>query len=243
MSPPLPALEEARTLLAGARRVCVLTGAGISAESGVPTFRGKEGLWRNHDPMTLATPRAFAEDPQLVWEWYDWRRSLVLACTPNEGHRALVRLEERVERCDIVTQNVDGLHRAAGSTRVHELHGQLFVNRCTACDRQREVRSSGLDGLPHCSACGVLERPGVVWFGEALPHEPWAAASQAMTTSDLVLVVGTSALVYPAAQFVPTARAADVPIIVVNPERTDHVALADHHLAGPAGQVLPLLID
>jgi NAD-dependent deacetylase len=238
----LPALERARALLAGARRVAVLTGAGVSAESGVPTFRGAGGLWRDHRPEDLATPDAFARDPRLVWEWYDWRRGLVAAARPNPAHDALARLERRCERFTLATQNVDGLHRLAGSHQVILLHGDLWTVRCTGCGTEREDRRVPLPELPPRCACGGLLRPGVVWFGEPLPEGALERAAAAAATADVLLLVGTSAVVWPAAGLGDVALGAGVPVIEVNPEPT---AYADRaiSLAGRAGEVLPQLVD
>ncbi|HEY8395113.1 MAG TPA: Sir2 family NAD-dependent protein deacetylase, partial [Thermaerobacter sp.] len=160
-------------------RVAALTGAGISAESGVPTFRGAAGLWRGFRPEELATPAAFARDPQRVWEWYHWRRGLVLAARPNPGHLALAALEAELrDAFTLITQNVDGLHRRAGSRRLVELHGNLLEARCTRCERL-ESMGPGVSGIPRCPACGAMMRPNVVWFGEPLPEAAWLRAREA----------------------------------------------------------------
>src|SRR5574342_704349 len=192
------ALGEARARLHSARRVLALTGAGISAESGVPTFRGHEGLWRQFRPEDLATPQAFARDPRLVWEWYAWRRERIGDVRPNAGHEALARLEARVPEFLLATQNVDGLHASAGSRRLIELHGSIWQLRCVGCGLSREERGV-LGELPPRCACGALLRPGVVWFGENLPEDGLLKAFEAARAADVVLVVGTSSLVYPAA--------------------------------------------
>ena len=248
------ALARAAALLAGARRVVALTGAGISAESGVPTFRGAEGLWRTHDPMQLATPKGFQRRPRDVWAWYRWRQALVRRCAPNAGHAALVRLEDRLgDGFTLVTQNVDGLHARAGSRRVYELHGNLFRDRCTQC--QRGVDVSGAPDvpvdpddptrdppLPACGACGGLLRPGVVWFREALPMRVLEAAEEAVAHGELLLVIGTSGVVYPAAGLAGLARRAGGRVVVINPEPTPHGAVADVVLQGGAGAVLGALV-
>jgi NAD-dependent deacetylase len=235
-------LKRARVAVAGAARLVALTGAGISAESGVPTFRGPGGLWRSFRPEDLATPAAFARDPVLVWEWYDWRRSRIAAAEPNAGHRALVELERRAAAFTLVTQNVDGLHRRAGSARVLELHGNIWTLRCTGCAREREERRVPLTPLPPRCACGALERPGVVWFGEPLPEAALAAAFGAATAADVVLVIGTSSLVHPAAGVAEAALAAGSTVIEVNPEATPLTPRASLALRGKAAEILPALV-
>lgn len=234
-------LEQARSLLNLASRVTVLTGAGISAESGVPTFRGSGGLWKQFHPQDLATPAAFARNPELVWEWYAWRRNVLATVSPNAGHRALAEFEQRTAKFTLVTQNVDGLHQQAGSRSVLEVHGSIWKLRCTRCSSEWLDHSVPLKKLPHC-ACGALARPGVVWFGESLPTHIWAAAESATTSCDVFLVVGTSALVYPAAGLVSLARSAGAKTIEVNTEITAVSASVDCSLNGPAGEILPQLI-
>ncbi|MFN9263014.1 MAG: SIR2 family NAD-dependent protein deacylase [Acidobacteriota bacterium] len=232
-------LAAARRLLAAAGSLAALTGAGVSAESGVPTFRGPGGLWRNFRPEELATPEAFARDPRTVWEWYLWRRGLIAATEPNAGHRALAAWEQQHERFTLITQNVDGLHDRAGSRRILKLHGDLWQERCSGCGYQRRNRALAYPALPPpCPDCGAPLRPSVVWFGEPLPRMVWAEAERAVAQADLLLVVGTAAQVYPAAGLVEQARCA----IEVNPASTpfsSRVALA---LTGPAGEVLPALL-
>jgi len=232
--------------LRGARRVVALTGAGVSAESGVPTFRGADGLWREFRPEELATPQAFARDAVLVWEWYDWRRQKVAACAPNDGHRALAELGRRSSapfEFDLVTQNVDGLHRLAGSNPVWELHGSLWNLRCTDCSRNREDRRAPLPSIPPRCECGGLERPGVVWFGEALPSDVLAHAFEVASCADVFLVVGTSALVQPAASLPEVAGEQGALVVEVNPELTPLSGLVDLRLAGPSAQILPRILD
>jgi NAD-dependent deacetylase len=229
--------------LRGARRVAALTGAGVSAESGVPTFRGPEGLWKNYKPEMLATPQAFAKDPELVWEWYDWRRQKVAACSPNDGHRALAELGRRSFAFDLITQNVDGLHRLAGSSSLSELHGSLWTLRCTACSREREDRSAPLPSIPPRCECGGLERPGVVWFGESLPSDVLAHAFDAASRADVFFVIGTSALVHPAASLPEIAGEQGALVVEVNPELTPLSGLVDIRLAGPSAAILPRVLD
>ena len=235
-------LEKAREWIREARSVAVLTGAGISAESGVPTFRGPGGLWRQYRPEELATPEAFRRDPRLVWEWYDWRRQRIAQARPNAGHEALVRLERSKPRFWLITQNVDGLHERAGSRRVIKLHGDIWLVRCVACGREQRDERVPLPELPPRCACGGLLRPGVVWFGEALRPGAWEAAEQAVREAEVLLVVGTSAVVYPAAGLIPLAQACGARVIEVNPEETPMSARLDCSLRGPAGVILPALI-
>ena len=183
----------------------MLTGAGVSAESGIPTFReAQTGLWEKYDPLELATPEAFLRDPELVWRWYRWRRELVARAQPNAGHIALAQLAQRVPRLTLVTQNVDGLHQRAGSADVVEFHGNLFENRCFAEGCLVDVTADAM--VPTCPGCGALVRPGVVWFGEAIPGQALDASFAAATDCDVFLSVGTSSLVYPAAGLADVAR-------------------------------------
>jgi NAD-dependent deacetylase len=240
---------EARVALAAqvldrARRVCVLTGAGISAESGIPTFRDAlTGLWSQFKAEELATPEAFERNPQLVWEWYEWRRELVRGAEPNAGHRALAALAHRVPELTLVTQNVDGLHQRAGSEQVLEYHGNILRDRCTVegVVVQRPKRSA--TGLPRCPACGGLLRPDVVWFGEAIPRRPMLEAAIAADTCDVFVSVGTSSLVYPAAGLAETALRRGATVIEVNPNPTDLSDAVQIVLTGPAGRILPELLD
>jgi NAD-dependent deacetylase len=241
--PESPQLANARELLRHAQSVAVLTGAGISAESGIPTFRGQAGLWKQFRPEDLATPSAFARDPKLVWEWYDWRRALIARAEPNAGHFALAQLATRVPHFTLITQNVDGLHHRAGNSAVLELHGSIWRVRCTECGLERTDRSVPIDSPARCPACGALARPAVVWFGEMLPAQVWEEAEQATKSCDTFLVVGTSAAVFPAAGLVPLAKSSHASVIEVNLETTAMSSLVDIFLQGPAGEILPLLMD
>ncbi len=232
----------ASALLAQAGHIAVMTGAGVSAESGIPTFRGPGGLWRGRDPMTLAAPEAFAADPGLVWEFYNWRRALVARAVPNPAHIALVELARRVPRLTLITQNVDRLHQRAGSRDVLELHGNLAEVRCLGCGATEDRSGESLPPLPQCGTCGTLVRPAVVWFGESLPGDVWLAAESAVRTADLVLVVGTSAVVYPAAGLIATARRAGAAVIEVNLEPTPASGSVAIGLYGKAGEILPRLV-
>jgi NAD-dependent deacetylase len=236
-------LQRAASRLAGATRILALTGAGVSAESGVPTFRGPEGLWRRYRPEDLATPEAFERNPKLVWEWYAWRREKVAACRPNGAHLALAALEARVPGFGLATQNVDGLHAAAGSRRLIELHGSLWRTRCIGCSRLCEERRHPLPELPPRCACGALLRPDVVWFGEPLPEAAVRAAFDAARRADAVLVIGTSSLVYPAAALPQIAKGAGAFVIEVNAEETPLTRLADVSLRGRAAELVPPLVE
>lgn len=240
-----------RTALAGTRarlstttRVAALTGAGISAASGVPTFRGAAGsLWNNFAPAQLATPEAFARDPALVWRWYDWRRDLIANAAPNPAHEALARLETWVRSVTVITQNVDGLHARAGSSTVIEYHGSIWRTRCLDCGDEREDRRSPLPQLPPpCLACGGRLRPGVVWFGEAIPAGAAADAETAARACDLFLVVGTSGEVWPAAGLARLARESDAQVIEFNLERGCVNDEAHLFIAGDAAATLPMLV-
>jgi NAD-dependent deacetylase len=236
-----PQLQQAREWIANAASVAVLTGAGISAESGVPTFRGADGLWKNFKPEELATPEAFARDPRLVWEWYDWRRSSIAQAQPNAAHRALVELEKRIRRFTLITQNVDGLHDLAGSGKILKLHGDIWRMRCLECGANFPNRRASLPKLPPHCACGGLARPGVVWFSEPLPEGMMKEAEHA-AEADVFLVVGTSAMVYPAAGLIPFAKQNGAKVIEINPEETPFSSIVDCALRGNAAELLPQLI-
>ena len=254
-------IDRARQLVGSARRILILTGAGVSAESGVPTFRGPDGMWRKFRPEQLATPEAFQADPRLVWEWYGWRRERVGACRPNAAHAAIAHLTFRNEDARLVTQNVDGLHELALEEAASEgpfkgdsasraspirLHGSLFQTRCTGCDHRTldrgpvDVRSEA--SLPRCSECAALLRPDVVWFGEGLDPEILQAAMRLAERAEVCLVVGTSALVHPAASLPLLTRESGGVVVEVNPEPTPLTALAVSSLRGSAGKILPELL-
>lgn len=229
--------------LAEAERVVVLTGAGISAESGVPTFRGAGGLWRQHRPEDLATPEAFARGPRLVWEWYDWRRARVAKAEPNPGHLALAQLEQRVPDFTLITQNVDGLHQRAGSRRVLKLHGDIWTLHCLGCGLEETNHDVPLREIPPRCSCGGLFRPGVVWFGEALPADVLRHAMEAAAHAQVFLVVGTSAVVQPAASLPLLAQQNGAKLVEVNLEETPLSAQADASFWGKAGELLPRLLE
>jgi NAD-dependent deacetylase len=238
------ALDRAAELLGAATEVAALTGAGVSAESGLATFRGAGGLWEGHRVEDVATPSAFRRNPELVWHFYNARRANLRQTQPNAGHRALADLEARFgERFTLATQNVDGLHRAAGSRRLLELHGSLLRVRCTGCGRIEERGTEPLPDLPHCDRCGALLRPDVVWFEEALPEHEWHEAKRAAERCDCFLVVGTSAVVYPAAGLIRSARYVGAKVIEVNLEKTAASVAADVGLYGPSGELLPRLLE
>ncbi len=221
-----------------AERVTVLTGAGVSAESGVPTFRGKEGLWKKYSPQELATPQAFAQDPRLVWEWYDWRRGLIAPLKPNAAHKFIATLEERYPHFLLITQNIDGLHQKAGSKKLVELHGNIWKVRCTKEGTVEEDKRVPLPQIPPlCSRCGALLRPHVVWFGEPLPTDALHQAMEAAENCDLFLVVGTSAVVYPAASLPQIAQSHGAQVVEINPEETPITPIAHWSLRGKAGEI------
>jgi NAD-dependent deacetylase len=236
-------LDRARSLLGAASRVAVLTGAGVSAESGIPTFRDAlTGFWSQFRPEELATPEAFAANPETVYAWYAGRRARVAEAAPNAGHEALARLERRVPEFVLMTQNVDGLHRRAGSRNVIELHGNIMDDRCFA-EGHLLAGNELLPGTPpRCARCGAPARPGVVWFGEALPPQALERAWAASRSCDVFLSVGTSTLVEPAASLPFAALEAGAAVIEVNPTRTPLSATATIVLAGAAGEVLPRLV-
>lgn len=235
-----------------ARHVVVFTGAGVSAESGIATFRDAlSGLWSRFDPMRLATPEAFADDPELVWGWYEWRRMQVLTTQPNPGHLAIAALAERVPKLTLVTQNVDDLHERACSRDVLHLHGSLHQPRCSLCAAPfrlpAQPPSEPGEGRrlapPRCEHCGGEVRPGVVWFGESLPVDALDAAFAAAADCDLLFSVGTSGVVYPAAQVPEIALRAGAAVVHVNPEPQALGGSNEWLLAGAAGEVLPSLLQ
>jgi NAD-dependent deacetylase len=242
---PAHAIEQAVERLRSAKRITISTGAGVSAESGIPTFRDADGLWEGHRVEDAATPFAFRRDPAFVWRFYNARRASLRAVEPNAGHHALVRLEQWLspDRFTLITQNVDNLHRRAGSRNVVELHGNIAQTSCTGCDAIEDRGLEPLGDLPKCPRCTALLRPDVVWFGEALPEHAWQIASAAAAACDVFLIVGTSAVVYPAAGLIETARRGHASVIEFNLRRTDASHLADINIFGPSGQTLPAVVD
>ncbi|MDZ7291108.1 MAG: NAD-dependent deacylase [candidate division KSB1 bacterium] len=223
--------------------IAVLTGAGISAESGLPTFRGPGGWWKNYRAEELATPEAFRRDPRLVWEWYNYRRDLVRQHAPNPGHRALAQMQSRFKEFALITQNVDGYHQRAGSSDVSELHGNIMMSRCSGCGHECEAGAeSWREDLPYC-ACGALYRPGVVWFGEMLPELALQRAFAAAESCQVFFSIGTSAVVYPAAALPQVAAAHGAYVVEINYEPTPLTPRADEFLQGKAGEILPVLVN
>jgi len=239
--------DELRFLFDGARNVAVLTGAGISAESGVPTFRGGDTemwTWRGRPITELSSAELIATDPKLVWEWVDYRRGLLATLQPNPGHHALAEWEHRFDAFTLITQNIDDLHRAAGSLNVLELHGNIWRARCLRCASTFDARESPIvENPPRCFACGGPARPDVVLFGELLPEGVFERAEQAAAHADLFFVIGTSAVVYPAAGLPIIAKQRGAKLIEVNPEMTDISFMADMTVLGKAGEVLPRFLE
>lgn len=217
-----------------------LTGAGISRESNVPTFRGEDGLWRKYDAMELATPSAFAKNPSLVWEWYAWRQNLIRECEPNPAHKTLVLWEQRGFLKSLITQNVDGLHVRAGSRNVLEVHGDLWALKCIACDYRGRLQMPAV-GIPSCPNCNNHLRPDVVWFGESLNPDIMKKVYSHLNQADVCIVIGTSALVQPAASFPLIVKQQDGVVIEINIEKTALTPVVDFHISGKAGEVLPEL--
>ncbi|MGB9002801.1 MAG: NAD-dependent deacylase [Nitrosotalea sp.] len=233
-------LEQISNKLKQAEKIIFVTGAGISQESGIPTFRGKDGLWRKYDPMKLATIDAFYEDPRLVWEWYEERRKNILTAKPNPGHLAIVQLEKK-KPVHILTQNIDGLHQRAGSKSVYELHGNIITIKCTVCDFKDKI-SAGFSGLPPLCKCGNILRPDVVWFGESLPQDVWQAAISQAISCDTMIVVGTSLAVSPANLLPIYAKQNGAILIEVNPEETPMSGTMDISIRSSAAKALPELV-
>ncbi len=229
-------------LLKTAQHVAILTGAGVSAESGVPTFRDAfSGLWEDFDPTELATPEAFLANPKMVWDWYAMRRTMIGEVAPNPGHHALVALESIVPKLTLITQNVDGLHQAAGSQAVLCLHGNLQRVRCFS-NGHYVTEWAETDSVPVCPTCGDMLRPDVVWFGENLPVLEIETAFAAAADCDVFLAIGTSALVHPAASLPIEALKHGNPVIEINPEETPLTRSATYQLNGPSGVILPELV-
>ncbi len=237
-------IEKAVELITKSKHLTALTGAGVSAESGIPTFRGKDGLWNKYRPEELATPEAFARNPELVWKWYAWRMELVFNAKPNPAHYALAELEKMGLLKVLITQNVDDLHERAGSKEVLHLHGRLNVMRCTNCNKEVQVKEAPkIPPLPKCDECGSLMRPGVVWFGEMLPRDVLDRSFAEVSVSDVILVVGTSAVVQPAASLPLIVKKSGGKIIEINPSETPLTNVADVSLRMPAGKALKEIVD
>jgi len=235
-------IAQARQEIEKASNIVVLTGAGISAESGVPTFRGQEGLWQNFRPEELATPDAFWNDPKLVWEWYDWRRNAVKDAKPNPGHYALAELESSVPHLTLVTQNIDGLHQMAGSTNITEMHGNIWQIRCTKCGEIEQNFQVPLPELPpKCKKCGELGRPNVVWFGEMIGMDLIDKILRAIEECQVMLIIGTSGIVEPAASMGLVAKQTNKTVIEINLDETPSAGLYDIVIREKSGEVLPVL--
>lgn len=248
-------LDHASGILSDAARIVVLTGAGVSAESGVPTFRGEQGLWRSYQPEELATPDAFRRDPELVWSWYQWRRELIADCSPNSGHHALARLALSRDGVTLVTQNVDGLHNRAARDMAMalgvsdpepayplEVHGAIHRDRCSGCARLTAGTTGSEPGPPTCAACGSPLRPDVIWFGESLDAGVIGSAQQAAIHADVCLVAGTSALVYPAAGLPDLTLRSGGAVVEVNLEPTPLTGSATVSIRGQSGEILPEIV-
>jgi NAD-dependent deacetylase len=235
-------LDKVAALMTTCSRAAVLTGAGISAESGVPTFRGSEGLWGKFRPEELATMDAFLANPKIVWEWYNWRRDLIAKVRPNPGHYAIAEMAGLFDDFTLITQNVDGLHRRAGSSRVLELHGNINHNKCVSCHRLPADLIIDPETLPVCPTCGGKIRPDVVWFGEMLPEDVIEEAFAVAERVELFFSIGTSAIVHPAASLPVAAKRAGATLIEINPEETPLTPLADFHFAAMSGELLPELL-
>lgn len=229
-------------ILSNAQSVCILTGAGISADSGIPTFRGEEGLWKTYRAEQLATFTAFIQDPKLVWEWYDWRRGIIASKEPNPGHKVLAAWENFFPRFALITQNIDGFHQRAGSRKVLELHGNIWKHRCIDENTIIENHDVPLKEIPpHCEKCGALLRPHVVWFGESLEGAVIHESFQLSAGCDVMFSVGTSAVVQPAASLPLSAVQAGAKLIEINPDPTPITSTADYSFRLRSGEFLPLL--
>ncbi len=229
--------------LTSATRVAVLTGAGVSQESGLRTFRDAQtGLWAQYKPEDLASPEAFASDPKLVWDWYAWRREAIKGVRPNAGHYALVEMEHRIPEFTLITQNVDGLHRFAGSQNVLELHGNIQKVRCSNCGKFAEMWDEYTEQVPQCLICGGLLRPDVVWFGESLPRAELESAVEAARSCQLFFSIGTSGVVQPAASLAHAARNKGSVVVEINAEPTPLTPKVDFSFHGKSGSILPELV-
>jgi len=230
-------------LLRSAERVTVLTGAGVSQESGLRTFRDAQtGLWKQYNPTDLASPEAFARDPKLVWDWYAWRREAIKGVRPNAGHFALVEMEKVYPQFALITQNVDGLHRMAGSKKIHELHGSIQRVRCSRCGTFAETWDEQTESVPCCVGCGGMLRPDVVWFGESLPRAELEAAVNAARSCEVFFSIGTSGVVQPAASLAFAAHNQGAAVVEINAEATPLTPKTDYAIQGKSGEVLPELL-
>jgi len=233
---------DVRDRIQQAHSVTVLTGAGISADSGIPTFRGPDGLWKNFRPEELASPEAFARDPNLVWEWYNWRRELLATKYPNPAHETLVQLEQMLPDFWVITQNVDGLHSAAGTQHLTEIHGNIWKVRCTQCQHIVVNRDIPLSFPPTCVDCGGLLRPHIVWFGESLATEDLECSYAALQRCEILLIIGTSGVVYPAASFASVAKDHGAFVVELTLDSTPNSSVVDVSFQGRAKELVPLLL-
>jgi NAD-dependent deacetylase len=231
-----------RLSVRNARSIAVLTGAGVSAESGIPTFRSNGGFWQERRFEDLATPEGFNRDPKFVWQWYEERRRGIAKAEANAGHLALAEMERQAKQFTLITQNVDGLHERAGSKNIIQLHGDIWTLRCLSC-RREEINREDLESLPPYCDCGGMLRPGVVWFGEMLPDGAIEKSAEAVRNADVFIVAGTSAQVYPAAGLIPQAIRNKATVIEINPEETDFSADVTYPLRGTSAELLPLLLS
>ncbi len=230
------------TKLSKSKKIVFFTGAGISAESGIPTFRGKDGIWNKLKPEELANFNAFMRNPEMVWEWYNHRKKIVHQAKPNPAHIAIAEMQNLFDEVTVVTQNIDNLHRRAGSKNIFELHGNMERNFCVKCRTFYNEELDFSNGVPKCK-CGGLIRPDVVWFGEYLPEDQFAGSEKAAINSDMFFVVGTSAVVYPAAGLVHVAKQSGAFIVEVNIEETEITPFCDLSFFGEAGKILPELVN
>ncbi len=242
MNQEISVSEKLKSLLSKGTKVVILTGAGISAESGVPTFRGKEGLWKKFRPEELATFDAFMANPQLVWEWYEYRREIIEKIKPNPGHLALADFQNHFDKFELITQNVDGLHHQAGSENVIELHGNIRRNKCIQCGKKYESLEGTIEGIPPKCPCGGNIRPDVVWFGETLPQDAINYAFSVSSECDLFFSVGTSAVVRPAASLPLIAKRGGAYVVEINITPTEITRVVDESLLGKSGEILPSLV-
>ncbi|KAF0151237.1 MAG: NAD-dependent deacetylase [Ignavibacteria bacterium] len=233
--------DQFRKKLSSAKKLVFFTGAGISAESGIATFRGADGIWNKMRPEELASFSAFMKNPNLIWEWYQHRREIIHKVEPNAGHKAIAELEKYYDVI-VVTQNVDNLHKRAGSTKIFELHGNIERNFCIACHTFVSEKQFEGNEVPQCEKCGGMIRPDVVWFGENLPQDQFSGGETAAEWSDICFVVGTSAVVYPAAYIPQSAKRAGSYLVEINIEPTELSRFVDYSIIGKAGDVLPKIL-
>jgi NAD-dependent deacetylase len=228
--------------LSESESIVFFTGAGISSESGIPTFRGKDGIWNKLKPEELANFNAFIRNPEMVWEWYNHRKKIIHEAQPNAAHLTIAEMQNHFGNVVVITQNIDSLHRRAGSKNIYELHGNIERNFCINCKKFYNKELDFSKGVPKCE-CGGLIRPDVVWFGEYLPEDQFLGGEKTAMSSDVFFVVGTSAIVYPAAGLVYTAKQSGSTIVEINIEETPFSSIADYSYFGKAGEVLPVILE